>query len=72
MWKLLPWMAVSLALVVTASTQAFITRANLPDRRTPGLGFWLFQIVLLVSASVLLVRSVMLARSSKGIRKVEF
>ena len=71
-WKLLPWVAVSLALVVTVWTQAFITRANLPDRRTPGLGFWLFQIVLLVSASVLLVRSVVLARSLKGIRKVEF
>ncbi len=71
-WKLLPWAAVSLALVVTVWTQAFITRANLPDRRTPGVGFWLFQIVLLVSASGLLARSVVLARSLKGIRKVEF
>ncbi len=71
-WKLLPWAIVSLALVVTAWSQAFITRANLPDRRTPGVGFWLFQIVLLVSASVLLVRSVVLARSLRGIRKVEF
>ena len=70
--KLAPWFTVSGLLIAITWTQLFITDANLPDKRTPGFGFWLFQIVLVIASTALLVSSLVLAPKLRGIRKLEF
>jgi len=70
--KLLPWTCVSLALIVLVWTEAFLRNDNLPDHRNPGPGYLGFQVVLLVSAFLLLARSLVLAPRLRGIKKLEF
>ena len=70
--KLLPWTCVSLALLVLVWTEAFFRNDTLPDHRNTGPGYLGFQVVLLVSAFLLLTRSLVLAPRLRGIKKLEF